>query len=71
MIVSDFVDSVEADDQIVVSDYTAFLHRQPEQGVTGTWVNMLEAPSMDQRRGWPWAILASPEFDQDAVSVQV
>ena len=69
MIVNDFVESTEADNQIVVSDYTAFLHRQPEQGAAEMWVNMLEAPDGSATRV-AVDILAGPEFDQDAMTVQ-
>jgi predicted RNA-binding protein associated with RNAse of E/G family len=69
-IVSTFVESAEAIDQIVRSDYLAFLHRIREGGTTSDlWVKILETPNgsaTDVATG----ILASPEFDQDATTPQ-
>jgi Domain of unknown function (DUF4214) len=67
-VVSDFIHSTEAIDQVVDSFYTAFLHRSRELGSTSApWVTMLEAPdgsASDVASG----ILASPEFIQDATT---
>jgi Domain of unknown function (DUF4214) len=65
-----FVESAEADDQIVDSDYTAFLHRQREQGTSQGWVNILEAPN-GSASDVAVGILASPEFDEEARTPQV
>lgn len=62
-----FVHSPEAIEQLVESDYAAFLHRPREQGTSEIWVTMLEEPdgsATDVATG----ILASPEFEQDATT---
>ena len=66
-IVADFVESSEANDEIVNSFYTAFLHRQPEQGTSVAWNDMLAATNgsaTDVEVG----ILSSTEFDEDATT---
>ena len=66
-IVAGFVQSPEAIDQMVESFYAAFLHRQPEQGTSDSWFNMLEQPdgsASDVASG----ILASGEYQQDTVN---
>jgi hypothetical protein len=68
-IVADFVESFEADDQIVTSDYAAFLHRPREANTSNVWISMLQAPN-GSASDVAADILASPEFDQDAVKVQ-
>jgi hypothetical protein len=66
-VVADFVQSNEAVDQLVDSYYTAFLHRQPEIGTSGSWFSLME--SSDASAGEVAAgILSSLEFDQDAVT---
>jgi hypothetical protein len=63
-----FVESPEADGQMVQSFYTAFLHRQREPGTTSNgWVNMLEATN-GSATDVAVGILASSEFDQDATT---
>jgi hypothetical protein len=65
-----FVQSAEAIEQIVQSDYIAFLHRPREQMTSDFWVNMLEAPNgsaTDVAAG----ILSSPEYDEDVTTPQV
>jgi len=62
-----FVDSSEAIGQIVGSFYTAYLHRQPEQGTSNTWGTMLAAPNgsaTDVATG----MLSSVEFAQNAMN---
>ena len=67
-IVAAFVESVEADDQMVQSFYQAFLHRPREQGTTSThWVTMLESPSGSAAEAQA-GILASAEYDRDATT---
>ena len=68
-IVARFVNSTEAIDQLVDSFYTSYLHRQPEQGTSAPWFNMLKQPdgsASDVASG----ILASGEYQRDAVNPQ-
>jgi Ice-binding-like/MBG domain (YGX type)/Domain of unknown function (DUF4214) len=67
-VVAGFVESLEADDQIVQSFYSAFLRRQREPGTTSNgWVNMLEATN-GSATSVAVGILSDPEFDQDATT---
>jgi hypothetical protein len=69
-IVADFVESPEADTQIVVSNYAAFLRRQPEQEENQEgWINRLQAQNASAT-DVAVDFLASTEFEQDAVTVQ-
>jgi Ice-binding-like/MBG domain (YGX type)/Domain of unknown function (DUF4214) len=68
-IVADFVTSAQANDQIVESEYTAFLHRPREEGASGVWENMLAAPNGSASTVTA-DILGSPEFEEDAVTAQ-
>ena len=66
-VIADFVQSAEAVDQLVTSDYTAYLHRQPESGTSGLWATMLESPN-GSATDVAIGILASEEFDDDATA---
>jgi hypothetical protein len=66
-VVADFVQSTEAIDQVINSDYASFLHREPETGGPTIWMDVLESPN-GSASTVAVNILASPEFDEDAVT---
>ncbi len=69
-IVADFVESAEADNQMVTSFYAAFLHRPREAGTPSTlWVAILEEPN-GSATTVAVDILSSPEFETDTVTPQ-
>jgi Bacterial Ig domain/Domain of unknown function (DUF4214) len=63
---ADFVQSIEASHQIVNGFYAAYLHRPAEVVESDAYVTMLEAPG-GSATDVALDILASSEFDQDAV----
>jgi Ice-binding-like/MBG domain (YGX type)/Domain of unknown function (DUF4214)/SdrD B-like domain len=68
-IVTRFVESPEADEQLVDSFYTAFLQRQREAVTSEPWITMLDQPN-GAATAVAAGILASPEFDHDATTPQ-
>ena len=69
-VVAAFVESAEAIEQIVTSDYVAFLRRPRELGNTSDfWVSMLEAPN-GSATDVAVGILSSPEFLVDSTTPQ-
>jgi hypothetical protein len=64
-LVASIVGSTEAVDQVVESDYAAYLHRQPDANDLSTWTSIIDAPG-GSASDVTVDILASDEFYQDA-----